>query len=551
MTHPAPTATPPPGAQTPLPAAEPPPRAWGEREAAGATLGPHPGDEVRAALLRRLRVLAPLLLCVLLFYFVRHLAAPPDPGPSPFGLPLQVTLLALTATSAVPLYARRRLSLRGLRALELLLFGLAATCFARLQCLALLEAWALRAVAPNHEALVLRLALGASSIRWLLLIAAYGAVIPNTRRRCAVVVAALVLTPLVVTAAASLGQPAARAAFARAAWPMAAALGAGAGAALFACGRQGTLPPQALESEMIGQYQLKAPLRHGGMGEVYLAEHVLLRRPCAVKLIRPGLARDPAVRRRFEREARAMAALRHPNAIAVHDCGRTADGTLYYVMEYLPGLGLEDLVARDGPLPPGRVVYLLLQLCDALREAHTLGILHLDVKPGNVIVGESARAYDAVKLLDFGLARELAPGALDLHSSAAEGTGGSPQYMAPEQAAAEGPLDVRADLYGLGGVAYFLLTGRPPFDCEGPLQLVLAHACDPVTPPRTLRPDVPADLEEVVLRCLEKDPGRRFPDAASLARALRRCPCAGEWDAGKAAAAWRRGVELTQPESVA
>src|SRR5262249_36731581 len=160
------------------------------------------------------------------------------------------------------------------------------------------------------------------------------------------------------------------------------------------------------------QYQLKGPLRAGGMGEVYLAEHVLLKRPCALKLVRPDQTGDPSVRRRFERESRTMAALRHPNAVAVHDSGRTADGLLYYVMEYLAGPTLEEVVARDGPLAPARVVRLLGQLCDVVREAHSLGILHLDIKPGNALVVSTAGAGEVVKLLDFGLAREVAPGGL-------------------------------------------------------------------------------------------------------------------------------------------
>jgi serine/threonine protein kinase len=347
------------------------------------------------------------------------------------------------------------------------------------------------------------------------------------------VLTTLVLMPLIIAAGAGLGPSRSGASFALATLQMTAALVAGGAAVLFARARLNPFPPQALETEMVGQYQVKAPLRAGGMGEVYLAEHILLKRLCAVKLIRPAQARDPAVRRRFEREARAMAVLRHKNAVAIHDCGRAADGTLYYLMEYLPGPSLEDLVTRGGPLSPGRVVYLLLQLCDALGEAHGLGILHLDIKPGNVLLSESAGACDVVKLLDFGLAREVGPDGLGLPSSGAEGAG-SPQYMAPEQAAGQGPLDARTDLYGLGGLAYFLLTGRPPFDCESALQLVLAHACDPVTPPSRLRADMPPDLEAVVLRCLEKEPGPRFADAADLAGALRRCECAGDWDAGRA-----------------
>jgi serine/threonine-protein kinase len=500
-----------------------PPAGWAAEGDGG--VGPQPGAEARAVLGGRLRVLAPLLLSVAVFYFFRNFGAPADLPASRFGLLVQLVLLALMVASTAPLYGRPGLSLRGLRAVELLLFGLAATYLAWLQCFTLLEAWDVRDASPAHGGAVMRMALGAAAARWLLLIVAYGAVIPNTPRRCAVVVGALVTMPLIIAAGAGLGNPAARGSFWIASVQMAAGLGAGGAAALFACARGNRLPPQALESELIGQYLLKGPLRAGGMGEVHLAEHVLLRRPCALKLVRPAAARDPGVRRRFEREARAMAALRHPNAVTVLDCGRAPDGTLYYVMEYLPGLTLQELVARGGPLSPSRVVALLLQLCDALAEAHGLGVLHLDIKPGNVVVVGRPGAGEVAKLLDFGLARELGPGGLGLQSSGAEGAG-SPQYMAPEQAAGQGPLDVRADLYGLGGVGYFLLTGRSPFDCESALQLVLAHACDPVTPPGKLRPGVPADLEAVVLRCLEKQPDLRFGEVAELRRALAACACA-------------------------
>jgi serine/threonine-protein kinase len=505
-------------------------------------VGPHPSAEVRAILLRRLKILAPLMLSVLVFYFFRNLKGSGELPVSRFSLLMQLVLLALLTASATPLYGGPRLSLRGLRGLELLLFGLAATYLGWLQGCTLYEAGDLRTAAPAHEPAVLQMALGSASARWLLLILAYGTVIPNTRRRCATVLLSLVLVPLIITAGAGLGHPGARGAFTLAALQMVATLVVGGAAALFACGRLPALPPQALEHDMVGQYQLRESLRAGGMGEVYLAEHVLLRRFCALKLVRPSLARDPAVRRRFEREARAMAMLRHPNAVAIHDCGRAPDGTLYYVMDYLPGLSLDDLVARDGPLPSGRVVYLLLQLCDALGEAHGLGILHLDIKPGNVIVCADADAGEVPRLVDFGLACEVAADGTGLDSSGTEAAG-SPLYMAPEQAAGGEPLDPRADLYGLGGVAYFLLTGRPPFECESALQLVLAHACDPVTPPRRLRPDISADLEAVVLRCLEKEPAQRFADTAELAEALRRSTCAADWDAHKSAAAWPHDSE--------
>ncbi len=534
MTQPAPNA--PPSTPPPMPSAGAS-RAlsdWGATRDVG--IGPQPGFEARAVLCTRLRILAPLLLGVSVFHFVRNLNAIGDLPATRFGLLVQLVLLALMTICAVPLYCGPHLSLRGLRALELILFGLAATYLDWLQCLTLIEAWDLREASPIHEAVVLRLAMGSAALRWLLLIVAYGVIIPNTPRRCAVVVGALVAMPLIIVAGAGLGHPGSHGSFWVAGMQMAASLGAGGAAALFACARINTLPPQALESELIGQYLLKGPLRVGGMSEVYLAEHVLLKRPCVLKLIRQGVARDPMVRRRFEREARAMSALRHPHAVTVHDCGRTPDGTVYYVMDYLAGPSLEQLVARDGPLPPGRVVYLLRQLCEAMGEAHALGILHLDIKPGNVIVVRRAGAGEVAMLLDFGLAREVGPGGLGLESSGAEGAG-SPQYMAPEQVAGQGPIDARADLYGMGGVAYFLLTGRPPFECDSALQLVLAHACDPVMPPGKLRPEVPPDLEALVLRCLEKEPGGRFANAADLARTLAACTCAADWGPNKSAAA--------------
>ena len=267
-------------------------------------IGPQPGDEVRALLYRRLRILTPLLLCLLILYFFRNFTAGSTLPAAQFGLLLQLVLLAFMIACVVPLYGKPWLSLRGLRSLELVLFGLAATDLVWLQCGSLFEAWELRNAAPGHEAAILRLALGASSARWLLLLLAYGVVIPNTRRRGAVVLSSLMLMPLIIAAGAGLGHAGVQSPYFLALLQMTAALGAGVAVGLFVCGGA-VQEPQALESEMIGQYELKRQLRVGGMGEVHLAEHILLKRPCAVKLIRPRLARDPAMRRRFEREAQS------------------------------------------------------------------------------------------------------------------------------------------------------------------------------------------------------------------------------------------------------
>ena len=267
------------------------------------------------------------------------------------------------------------------------------------------------------------------------------------------------------------------------------------------------------------------------MGEVYLAEHQLLKRPCAVKLIRPGDATDPRALERFEREVRLTATLSHPNTVEIYDYGRAEDGTYYYVMEYLPGLSLAELVERHGPLPPGRVVYLLRQVCGALREAHAAGLIHRDIKPSNIFAARRGGMDDVAKLLDFGLVLPAAT----VRAAHLSGEGqilGTPLFMSPEQATGGRELDERSDIYSLGAVAYYLLTGRPPFDGEDGIAVMIAHARDPVVPPSRVRAGIPEDLERVVLRCLAKDPAERFPDAESLERALARCACAAELGPG-------------------
>jgi len=259
------------------------------------------------------------------------------------------------------------------------------------------------------------------------------------------------------------------------------------------------------------------------MGEVYLAEHLLLRRPCAIKLIRPEHTGDPRNLARFEREVQATATLTNWHTVEIFDYGRATDGTFYYVMEYLPGLNLEQLVAAEGPLPADRVVHLWLQVAEALREAHGIGLIHRDIKPSNIITGRRGGHEDVAKLLDFGLV--LAPTAAEDEArlTQQDTIAGTPSYMSPEQAAGQDTVDARSDIYSLGAVAYFLLTGRPPFLGKNSLQILAAHRHEPVQPPRNLCPDLPADLEAVVVRCLEKDSTRRFTDADQLIQALRKC----------------------------
>jgi serine/threonine-protein kinase len=298
-----------------------------------------------------------------------------------------------------------------------------------------------------------------------------------------------------------------------------------------------TMHVRARDVRQFNQYRLRDMIGAGGMGEVYLAEHRLLKRPCALKVIRPERAGDPRSLERFEHEVRATARLSDPNTVEVYDYGRTADGTFFYVMEYLHGLSLDALVGRHGPLPPGRVIYLLRQACEALAEAHTAGLIHRDLTPANIFAARRGRRYDFVKLLDFGLVEAVAAG---------QGAGprrvqtviGTPQYMAPEQIRGDRAVDRRCDLYTLGCVAYALLTGRPPFAGETATQVMDAHVFDAVVPPSHHDPHIPSDLEEVVLRCLAKDPGARFQDAEELETVLAACTSAADWDARKAAGWW-------------
>jgi serine/threonine protein kinase len=257
-----------------------------------------------------------------------------------------------------------------------------------------------------------------------------------------------------------------------------------------------------------------------------------------LKIIRPEGTRDAVNLGRFEREVRTTARLSHPNIIEVFDYGQTEEGTFYYVMEYLPGLTLEDLYGRHGPLPTGRVIYLLRQACAALAEAHAAGLVHRDIKPANLFAARRGRRYDLVKVLDFGLVGAAAVAEGDGLTRPGK-TPGTPQFMAPEQVRGEAKLDARCDLYALGGVAYALLTGRPPFDAPTANQVMIAQVRDPVVPPSILRSDVPADMERAVLRCLAKDPADRFPDAEDLERALAACPASADWDAHKAERWWQ------------
>jgi serine/threonine protein kinase len=366
----------------------------------------------------------------------------------------------------------------------------------------------------------------------------YGMFIPNTARRAALMVFLMAITPAVV-----IGQHessvAAIATFRVEHIASAGlfsgnllALAVGAGSAIYGTAIMNRWRSRALEAEQLGQYRLREKIGSGGMGDVYLAEHRLLKRLCAVKLIRSELSEDPAILKRFQREVRTTATLTHWNTVQVFDYGQMTDGTFFYVMEHLHGKNLKQTVTEFGPMPEDRVVFILRQICNALREAAARELVHRDIKPSNVFLAHVGERFDVVKLLDFGLVRPLTS-VTDPELSAVNEIKGSPRYMCPEQAQGISP-DTRGDLYSLGAVAFFLLTGRPPFDLENTLKLVVAHATQ--TPPTfsEIGADVSPELETIVMRCLSKLPDDRFQSPDEMLNALEALPLAEVWN-------WRRG----------
>ncbi|MEO0321319.1 MAG: protein kinase [Myxococcota bacterium] len=294
-------------------------------------------------------------------------------------------------------------------------------------------------------------------------------------------------------------------------------------------------------AQELGQYTLEEKIGEGGMGVVYKARHRMLRRPAALKLLPSAKAGEKAIAR-FEREVQETTRLTHPNTVAIFDFGRTREGVFFYVMEYLEGLSLQDLVDELGPLPERRAVHLLTQAADALAEAHGLGLVHRDVKPDNLVICQRGGVADVVKVLDFGLVKDVQGG--DPGLSQADTVQGTPLYMAPEALARPEEVDARADLYALGAVAHFLLTGEPVF--KGSTVEVFGHHLHSAPTPLSARvPDVCPELEALVLRCLAKEPNERFKDAGALASALRALPV-GPWTRGEAQAWWRDAEAIVQ-----
>ncbi len=314
------------------------------------------------------------------------------------------------------------------------------------------------------------------------------------------------------------------------------------------------------EANELGSYTLEEKLGSGGMGEVWRARHRFLVRTAAVKLIRPELLAssrvDPHILlRRFEREARATAALRSPHTVQLYDFGQADDGALFYVMEMLAGIDLENLVSRFGPVPAERAVHILRQVCHSLGEAHDNGLTHRDIKPANVFVSCIGTDTDFVKVLDFGLVRlqQERPGGDQVKLTGDGTVGGTPAYAAPEIVLGQDRYDHRVDLYALGCVGYWLLTGTLVFDGGTALQMMLDHASTvPPRPHTRTELPIPSDVEDVIMDCLEKDPARRPATAAVLAARLAACALPQPWTPERAERWWRTHMpEQVRDRSVA
>jgi eukaryotic-like serine/threonine-protein kinase len=395
-------------------------------------------------------------------------------------------------------------------------------------------------------------------LSWItVLILIYAMIAPTTPRR--MLVASLIaasMDPAAFLLADALGEPTLTGVYLWViTWPN------------YACALVSVAPSRVLirvgrrlrEAQDLGSYQLMELLGRGGMGEVWRAEHRLLARDAAIKLVRPEVLgartadESRTVLRRFEREAQATAALTSPHSIQLFDFGVTDEGRFYYVMELLHGRDLESLIREFGPLPANRVMYLLRQVTHSLADAHARGLVHRDIKPANIYVCRMGLDYDFVKVLDFGLVKFNAPlrhG--DTLTTLDKTTTGTPAYMAPEVILGDGRVDRRADVYALGCVAYYLLTGHLVFEADTPMKMLMQHVhAEPIPPSQRTEVPIPRELDDIVLACLQKDPERRPQNANELFQMAARCRACDDWTTDRAQRWWESHLpELSGPLTV-
>jgi hypothetical protein len=303
----------------------------------------------------------------------------------------------------------------------------------------------------------------------------------------------------------------------------------------------------AIAAKKVGQYHLEDKLGQGGMGVVYRGKHALLRRPTAIKLLDPARTNEDSISR-FEREVRLTSQLNHPNTITIYDYGRTDEGVFFYAMELLEGLDLETLVQRYGAQPPARVVHLLAQICGSLAEAHRTGLIHRDIKPGNIMLTQRGGVCDYIKVLDFGLVKAVS--STEKNLTAYNSLTGTPLYMSPEGIERPDEVDARSDLYAVGAVGYFLLTGKPVFPGESVVEICMQQVtATPKRPSERLGRELPAELEDALLQCLAKTPADRPQSAAELAKALKAMTILPPWTDGDAEKWWSTYTNIAVAET--
>ena len=510
------------------------------RVATDASTPIHSTGELEERLRRRLRLISTILAAAMgvlgtTAAIIRreHLSADPTTLWTEPPLPGVLLVIALVAAGVVwGLSPTRSLGLRGLRAIEW--FGVAITA----AFLVLSQTRALAGMLSDFMGRPMEIGV-AQGAPWGTLIVAYGVLIPSSFRHSALragIIAVCAFLPELLLLPGVIGPLTGLTSYL---FLKTFIIGVMSALALYGSYRIEELGQDAEVARELGQYLLRRRLGEGGMGSVYLAEHRFLRRPCAVKLIRAEQANDEATLARFEREVQSAAALTHPNTVQVYDYGQSEDGTFYFAMEFLPGVSLDELVAQHGALEPARVVHILRQLCGALHEAHERGLVHRDVKPGNVMLCERGGVPDVAKLLDFGLVAALQNDATDPRITKVGMIMGTPGFMSPEQCMGDEAVTSASDIYSLGVLGYFLLTGASPFSGRTAMQTIMAHVHEVPRNVTDVRANVPRQLSDVIARCLAKEPAERFADAASVEQALAQSLGTEQWTAEHARVWWQ------------
>jgi eukaryotic-like serine/threonine-protein kinase len=491
---------------------------------------PHLTDEISSLLRQRITNAVLMLSLAMFVSLITTLTLPL--------LTLRIAVLGLIAILGVTLMTRTKFSTFQLRSIEVVMLTALV-----LQISLMPDALILASVRAGDTVTAIMDLYFVQAV-WAVALIFYGLYIPNTWQRATVVILPLACAPAVNFYLLGFHEPLVNQAIATLHHgpPMPIVL-LGALGGIFGAHTLHTIRREEFKARQFGQYALKELLGSGGMGEVYRAEHDLLKRPCAIKLIRPGAQIDTVSIARFEREACATAQLTHPSTIEVYDYGKTKEGVFYYVMELLHGMSLQDMVAVTGPMPAARAVYFLRQVAGALAEAHMLGISHRDIKPANIFAARIAGQTDVAKLLDFGLV-QFASAPQDTQLTEKGLVCGSPLFMSPEQARASGNIDHRTDIYSLGASAYYLVTGRSPFAGKTKLDIMVALTRDLPIPPSRINPQVPADFEAIIFKCLEKKPEDRFQSILEFLDALEKCDCAHQWTPHWARLWWMKQDQL-------